>query len=218
MTPRGHQANSVRDRLELAPVDVALTGGAGAVRGEAPARVIRPTRLLVESRRHASEQAALFQIGQAAISSLDLASVLMEIARATLGLVEADCCAIDIWHRETDQLELAAEAARSGWPLVERVGMLLPLVARAAERLALEEATPLLIGSGDARAGADELTFMTAGRVEQLLIVPLVVGETCLGAMRVVSRTPRAFGDASFRLGQEIAAQTALAIQNARHL
>ena len=50
------------------------------------------------------------------------------------------------------------------------------------------------------------------------MIVPLVVGESCLGAMRVMSRRPRAFGEAALRLGQEIAAQTALAIQNARHL
>lgn len=218
MKPKSHQSISVRDRFELAPADIALSGGIGAIRGDGPARLIRPTRLLVESRRHASEQAALFLIGQAAISNLDLPSVLQEISQATLGLVRADCCAIDLWHRDTDQLELAAEAAKPGWPPLDRPGIHVPLVARAAERMALEGATPLLIGPGDPRAGSDESAFMTAGRVEQVLIVPLVVGETCLGAMRVMSRSPRAFDDARLRLGQEIAAQTALAIQNARHL
>jgi diguanylate cyclase (GGDEF)-like protein len=59
---------------------------------------------------------------------------------------------------------------------------------------------------------------MAAHAIAQLLIVPLVVGETCLGAMRFASRRAETFGDAALRLGQEIAAQTALAVQNARHL
>jgi diguanylate cyclase (GGDEF)-like protein len=180
--------------------------------------MIRSTRLIAESSRHAAEQAALFRIGQAAISSLDLVTVLQEIAQATLGLVGADCCAIDLWHREMDQAELVAEATVPGWPPAERPGVQVPLVSRTAERLVLEHATPLLVVPTDPRVGPDELTLMTTCGVEQLLIVPLVVGETCLGAIRFASREARAFGESALRLGQEIAAQTALAIQNARLL
>jgi diguanylate cyclase (GGDEF)-like protein len=201
----------VRDRFELGPADV-------AVRGEAAGLSLRPARLLAESRRHTEEQAALFRIGQAAISNLDLGAVLHEIAQATLGLVEADCCAIDLWHRETDQAELVAKAAVANWPLLERPGTYLPLATRTAERAVLEGSFPLVVGPTDARAGTDELSFMASRTIAQMLIVPLVVGETCLGAMRFASRRAGTFGDAAVRLGQEIAAQTALAIQNARHL
>jgi diguanylate cyclase (GGDEF)-like protein len=203
--------SGLRDRFALAPADLAF-------RGDAEILAAQPARLLVESRHHAAEQAALFRIGQAAISSLDLPVVLHEIAQATLGLVEADYCAIDLWYRETDQAEVAAVAAVSDWPAIDRPGMQVPLVARTAERVVLDGTIPLLIGPTDPRAGSDERTFMTACRAEQLLIVPLVVGETCLGAMRIASCRRRAFGDAALRLGQEIAAQTALAIQNTRHL
>jgi diguanylate cyclase (GGDEF)-like protein len=210
----------VRERLQLTPADIALTGGDGVIapRAEAVVPMIRSTRLLAESSRHAAEQAALFRIGQAAISSLDLVTVLQDIAQATLGLVGADCCAIDLWHREMDQAELVAEATVPGWPPAERPGVQVPLVARTAERLVLEHATPLLVVPTDPRVGPDELTLMTTCGVEQLLIVPLVVGETCLGAIRFASREARAFGDSALRLGQEITAQTALAIQNARLL
>ncbi|MEA2597839.1 MAG: hypothetical protein QOF01_4308, partial [Thermomicrobiales bacterium] len=200
--------NGVRERLQLTPADIALTGGDGVIapRAEAVVPMIRSTRLLAESSRHAAEQAALFRIGQAAISSLDLVTVLQEIAQATLGLVGADCCAIDLWHREMDQAELVAEATVSGWPPAERHGVQVPLVARTAERLVLEHATPLLVVPTDPRVGPDELTLMTTCGVEQLLIVPLVVGETCLGAIRFASREARAFGESALRLGQEIAA------------
>ncbi|MEA2515989.1 MAG: hypothetical protein QOJ59_5478 [Thermomicrobiales bacterium] len=210
----------MRERLQLTPADIALTGGDGVIapRAEAVVPMIRSTRLLAESSRHAAEQAALFRIGQAAISSLDLVTVLQDIAQATLGLVGADCCAIDLWHREMDQAELVAEATVPGWPPAERPGVQVPLVARTAERLVLEHATPLLVVPTDPRVGPDELTLMTTCGVEQLLIVPLVVGETCLGAIRFASREARAFGDSALRLGQEITAQTALAIQNARLL
>ncbi|MEA2528792.1 MAG: hypothetical protein QOG89_436 [Thermomicrobiales bacterium] len=210
----------MRERLQLRPADIALTGGDGVIapRAEAVVPMIRSTRLLAESSRHAAEQAALFRIGQAAISSLDLVTVLQEIAQATLGLVGADCCAIDLWHREMDQAELVAEATVPGWPPAERPGVQVPLVARTAERLVLEHATPLLVVPTDPRVGPDELILMTTCGVEQLLIVPLVVGGTCLGAIRFASREARAFGDSALRLGQEITAQTALAIQNARLL
>ncbi|HKG26941.1 MAG TPA: sensor domain-containing diguanylate cyclase, partial [Thermomicrobiales bacterium] len=172
-----------------------------------------PAPLIEESRRHAEEQAALFRIAQATISSLDLPSLLDEIAQATLGLVEADC-----WHRETDQLEVVAEAAGSGWPLVERPVPHVPRATKPVERSVLEGAKPLLIEPGDPAAGTGEMAFVSAGGAEQVLIVPLVVGEVRLGTMRFASCRAGAFGDGTARLGQEVAAQTALAIQNARHL
>lgn len=179
---------------------------------------MRQARVPAETKRYAAEQAALFRIGQAAISSLDPATALHEIAQVSLGVVEADLCAIDLWQRETDQMEAVAWATAADWPVPERLGAPVRLVARPAERLVMGGGKPLVIGPRDVRAESEERAFLTSCRVEQLLIVPLVVGETCLGAMRFASRRPGAFGDSAMRLGQEIAAQTALAIQNARHL
>jgi diguanylate cyclase (GGDEF)-like protein len=182
------------------------------------ALTIHNARLLGETRRQATEQAALFRVGQAAISSLDLETVLQEIARTTLGLIDTDCCAIDLWHRDTDRAELVAEEAVPDWAAPARLGRLMPLADRSAERLALEEMTPVQIGEADARAGQGELDEMTACGIKRWLIVPLVVGDTCLGTIRFASRRGQLLDEAAVRLAQEIAAQTALAIQNARHL
>lgn len=192
-------ANGVRDRFELAPVDLALSG-AGA-----PGR--QAVRRFSTRRRPAEEQAALFRIAQAAISSLDLPSVLQEIAQAARELVACDWCAIDLWHREMDLLELVAEAAATGSPLSDRPAARVPRLANPGERSVLDGAASLLTEQGDAATGS-----------EQVLILPLVVGEACLGVMRFASQRAGAFGETATRLGQEIAAQTALAIQNARHL
>ena len=169
-----------------------------------------------DARRHAAEQTALLRVSQAAIASLDLDRVLAEIALATLGMAGAECCAIGLWHPETNEVEIAAEETIPDWPGTVPAGTRRPLaawsiferVSRGREALNLQHDDPRL-------HELERLHFANQG-VRSLLLVPLFAAVESLGALILFSRLPHAFGPDEMRLGREIAAQTAQAIDRAR--
>jgi GAF domain-containing protein len=74
----------------------------------------------------------------------------------------------------------------------------------------------VLLDPGDRSLSEIEREHMIKDGVNSLLIVPLLIGSDCLGALLLYARESKAFGQHALRLGREIAAVTALAIQNAR--
>jgi diguanylate cyclase (GGDEF)-like protein len=177
---------------------------------------IHNSRLLLETKSRADEQAALLRVWQAAISSLDLSTVLTEIARATLGLAGAECCGIELLRPEADAVETVAEETIPEWPGVYDPGTRFPLTEWTATRRAIELRSPVLLDPGDHSLSDIEREHLVNDGVESQLIVPLLIGSDCLGALLLYSRQSKAFGQHALRLGREIAAVTALAIQNAR--
>jgi diguanylate cyclase (GGDEF)-like protein len=180
------------------------------------AMAIHNARLLNETRNRADEHAALLRVGQAAIASLDLNTVLTEVARATLGLAGAECCGIELWRPETDEAETAAEETIAEWPGVYEPGTRFSLTQFRSTRRAIEQRIPVLLDPDDANLAPVEREHLVRDEVKSQLIVPLLIGDDCLGALILYSRQPKAFGQHALRVGREIAAITALAIQNAR--
>jgi diguanylate cyclase (GGDEF)-like protein len=180
------------------------------------AMAIHNSRLLNETRSRAEEQAALLRVGQAAISSLDLSTVLTEVARATIGLAGAECCGIELWRPEANEAETVAEETIPEWPGVYEPGTRFPLNEFSSTRKAIMQRTPVLLDPDDRAVSAVEREHLIRDEVKSQLIVPLLIGDDCLGALLLYARQPKAFGQHALRLGREIAAITALAIQNAR--
>lgn len=180
------------------------------------AMAIHNSRLLNETKRRAEEQAALLRVGQAAIASLDLNTVLTEVARATLGLAGAECCGIELWRPETDEAETVAEETIAEWPGVYAPGTRFRLDQFPSTRRVIEQRTPALLDPADGNLSDIEREHLVRDEVKSQLIVPLLIGSECLGALLLYARKPKAFGQHALRLGREIAAITALAIQNAR--
>ena len=81
------------DTVPFTQADIAAATAIGQQAGLA----IHNARLLMETRRHATEQAALLRVSQAAVSSLDVEVILAEIAQASLGVANAEACSIEIW-------------------------------------------------------------------------------------------------------------------------
>jgi diguanylate cyclase (GGDEF)-like protein len=182
------------------------------------ALAIHNARLLEEARQRAQEPATLLQVSRAATSSLELRSVLDEIARATLGITGVECCAIMLWDQATDELEMGAEVTVPDWPGVDEPGTRYELDLIDGHQSLLRGREPVLFQDDDPLVPAVHRERMTEWEARSVLIFPLWVGEECLGLLQVYSRQLRAFSQATERLGMEVAAQTALAIHNARLL
>jgi diguanylate cyclase (GGDEF)-like protein len=182
------------------------------------ALAIHNARLLEEARQRAAEPATLLHVSRAATSSLELHSVLDEIARATLGISGIECCAILLWEEAAEELEMGAEVTIPDWPGVDPPGTRYPLDPADSHRQVLRNREPVLFQEDDPNLVAADRAAMADWGARSVLAYPLWVGDECLGLLQVYSRRLRAFGPTVFRLGREVAAQTALAIHNARLL
>jgi signal transduction histidine kinase len=183
---------------------------------------IENARLLDELRERTDELArsveelkALGEVGQAVSSTLDLDAVLATILNRSVGLTGSDAGAIFRYRR-------AARAFR----LFDAVGWDEALVAEvrklniAEEVTAIGEATarrwPIQIADLQSRASNPLRDVNLAAGYRSALIVPLVGADRVFGAIVLQRRTPGEFPEATVRLMQTLAAQSVLAIQNAR--
>lgn len=173
---------------------------------------IQRATLYEQARRRTQELSALYQTSQSITSSLDLRDVLETIARQTRELLKTDASRIYLIKPETEELE--------------------PLVAVGQEA---EQALALRLQMGEgitgwvARSGVGEVVNDahldprakqipgTPFEPDNLLIVPLVVGEQTIGVM-TQSRygEGRHFDEADLRFATALAAQAAVAIRNAQ--
>jgi diguanylate cyclase (GGDEF)-like protein len=202
------------DDRPFAAEDVAASAAIGREGGLA----IQNARLLAETRARADERAILLRVTQAATSSLELRTVLAEIAQASLGVAGAECCTIVLWHPETAAFEIGADQTTPDWPGVEEPGRCLPAEHLGSNLLVMTSRQPHRFDRESPELSATELAHMREQGAESVLVVPLIAGEACLGTLNLLSRGRGVFDANAVRLGVEIAAQTALAIRHARLL
>lgn len=182
------------------------------------ALAIQNARLLDEERRRADERSVLLRVSKAATSSLDLYTVLDEIAESTLGIAGIECTAIELWHPETDELEIGAQKTVEDWPGVDEPGTRYPVGYWEQDRQLLSSRGFVCLSRDDPTLDEQRRERMFDSGTGTLLVYPLWVGDQCLGLLDCFSRKEHAFSAAAQRLGVDIAAQTALAIHNARLL
>ncbi len=164
------------------------------------------------------EQAALLRVSQAATASLDLTTVMAEVARACLGVGNAECCAVELWHPETDETGIVANETVPDWVSADVPGARYPLEQWPTTRRVLTRRQPLCF-EADAPflAEAERRTFDDLG-VRSVLLVPLLVGDTCLGMLNLDSRHRHAFSAHEMHFAEDLARQAALVVQNTRLL
>ncbi|HKG26982.1 MAG TPA: diguanylate cyclase [Thermomicrobiales bacterium] len=205
---------SPHDERPFSPAEIAAATAIGREGGLA----IQNARLLAETRTRAEERAMLLRVAQAATSSLELRTALTEIAQASLGVAGAECCSIVLWHPETDEFELGAEQTIPEWPGVEEPGRRFPRDCFGSDSLVMVSRMATRFDCESLELPELERAHMQAMGTESVLVVPLINGDLVLGTFNLLSRQRGAFDAGAARLGTEIAAQTALAIHNARLL
>jgi signal transduction histidine kinase len=155
-------------------------------------------------RRQAAELEALHQAGLRLTASLEQQPVLEAILEQALKLADADDAHIFLY--ENGQLTFGAALGASGpreEPIAEpRPQGLTYAVARSGERIVIPNVD-------------DHPLFQDWRWGGAIVGLPLRVGERVLGVMNVAIELPHAFDESELRVLELLAAQAAIAVQNA---
>ena len=183
---------------------------------------IENARLLTELRvrtdelsRSVSELRALGEISQAVNSTLDLENVLETIVAKAVQLSNTDAGAIYVFDDANRQFHLRATYGMSD----ELIGALSNAEIRLDERNVTQMMTErALVQVADfeqeTRSEVDEIVLRAGYRAR--LVAPLFRGDDIVGLLVVRRRSPGAFAPNAIDLMKTFAAQSAVAIQNAR--
>jgi GAF domain-containing protein len=181
---------------------VALAGPVGIA--------LERTGLFEAARRQAEEFSSLYEIGTVLGSSLQLPQVLQSIVASALTLLDSDTCSIMLIDEAKGELTMqACEGAVTGTPghACEKLGEgIAGWVAQSGE--------PLLVQDDALPAHLTNIT--TPAPFTSAISVPLKASGRTLGVLNVSSLGQRRFGEADVQLLSRLAADAALALDNAR--
>ena len=183
---------------------------------------IENTRLLNELRqrtgdlgRSVGELRALGEVSQAVNSTLDLETVLSTIVAKAVQLSGTEAGAIYVFDDRQRELDLRATYGMDqeliGTLARQHIGL-----DEANVALALAQHEPVQIADlNEAAPSAVNEIILRAG-YRALLVAPLLRGEDIVGILVVRRRTPGQFARNTINLVKTFAAQSAVAIENAR--
>ncbi len=181
------------------------------------ASAIQNARLYRASTRRSEQLTALFEVGQALVSTLDLREVLDTICREAVRLLGATSAYVCDWLAEEQVSRVIAEYIGPEANPLERVSDVGE--AYTGEMLAgiLEEGRPRVVYLDDLALCPDERTYIEQFGGNTILYLPLLSRGRPLGYVEVwESRYRREFTPDELLLGQSLASQAAVAIENAR--
>jgi HD-GYP domain-containing protein (c-di-GMP phosphodiesterase class II)/HAMP domain-containing protein len=181
---------------------VALAGPAGIA--------LERTGLFEDARRQAEEFASLYEIGTVMGSSLQLPQVLQSIVASALTLLDSDTCSIMLIDQAKGELTMqACQGAITATPgeACEKLGEgIAGWVAQSGEPLLVQG--DLLPPQLKNVAGREQVT--------SAISVPLKASGHTMGVLNVSSLGQRRFGESDVHLLSRLAADAALALDNAR--
>jgi len=200
-----------RSRRDWAPREVALAGALTL----SSAAAIRNARLYEEAQARSSTMRQVAVLSHLVASSLDLQRVLDGVAEAALTLLKADQATLWVVHEEDDIIRLAAQKFRDGnlalGTMTTEFRRDRSLVGWVIEGNRKYYCPNLL---EDPRVVDRE--WIRANGYTSAIFVPLIVGDRALGAVSVVTKTPREFSPADEELLEIFASNAATAVDNAR--
>jgi diguanylate cyclase (GGDEF)-like protein len=189
-----------------------LTALAGQV-----ALALQNARLYAAQRRQGEEQRLLLLAARDLSAGLSQAGVLAATVRhMTDGLLN-DGCTVSSWDRDTNELVTLLDYTRNRDGYVDPVGNRYALADFPLTLRVLESRRPTILASDDPAADPAEVAVMQTFGAAHLLMLPLYHGEAVFGlieVMRAPGRPP--FNDADLQLAQSLAAQAAVAFDNAQ--
>ena len=168
-----------------------------------------------ELARSVEELKALSEVGQAVSSTLDLRDVLSTILNRSVALAGADAGAI-FRYRRADRTFRFVDAVGYSEEMAKDVRQLDVGENVTGLGIAVANRAPLQIPDLRERQSNPLRDQAIAAGYRSVLIVPLVGADRILGATVLQRRAVGEFPEATVRLMQTLAAQSVLAIQNAR--
>ncbi|HEV8142534.1 MAG TPA: GAF domain-containing protein, partial [Methylomirabilota bacterium] len=182
-----------------------------ALLAEQGALALENARLYAGARRSADRLRELTQLEQMVAASLDPDAVLHAIAAAAVRLVGADV--VQVWSADpvAQLLRLRASSAPAGEPPVRET---IRFGEGITGRTAVEK-TAIYVADVTREPGALSAEWARQSGIVRLLAVPMLSGDDLLGVLTVRARSDSLAGDEDRALITTLAAQAAVAVQNA---
>jgi signal transduction histidine kinase len=175
-------------------------------------KVALRTRELAQS---VEELRALGEVSQAVNSTLDLAAVLSTIVAKAVQLSNTEAGAIYVYDELVQEFRLRATDGMSD-ELIKAIADRQTDIADTTIGEAAERREPIQIANLSEEPHSPLMDIILAAGFRALLVVPLLRPDRIFGALVVRRRQPGAFPKETVDLLQTFAAQSVLAIQNAR--
>ena len=192
--------------------DALLEGLAGIT-----AQVIQTARAEQALEQSNRELTLLYEATKAITSDLSQDVVLLTVAEQMTQALDTSGCALSLWNRELNQLEILVDYSAVRPDEVEPPGTIYKLSDYPASRTVLETRQANVINQDDPEADEAELAWMAEQGVQSLLMLPLAVRDRVLGLVEVYEESRvRDFTMEEIRLAENVVAQAAIAIENAR--
>lgn len=186
---------------------------------EEAARGLEAARDPADGDRRERATADLIETIAALSSPMDLEQVLQVAAEQMCRRLAVEACAISKWDPETDELKLWIEYVPEGWqPDPDRDSPVsledLPVI-----QAVVHQQKVIYCRIDDPELDPAERAFMSAGGIQSLLMLPLIVQERSVGLIRLMDRRQvHIYSAEQVSLGQLLANQTAIAIERAQLL
>ncbi|MDQ2809822.1 MAG: sensor domain-containing diguanylate cyclase [Chloroflexota bacterium] len=172
------------------------------------------TLLYQEAQRAAREMESLYHIGLATSSSLDIRAVLSQIADQVQRVMALDSLVLALYNAQQGTLDFVIQ--REGGKNFPRE--VLPLNEVGVSGWIITSQTPLLVRDWDREIHS--LPFVDKNQIgdasQSYVGVPLTINNRIIGVLSVQKREAYAYDDNHLRLLLAIAAQAALALENAK--
>lgn len=196
---------------ELLPVSISFRMGVGfVIAGFAGAMASGLVSRLGELR-------VLNRITQTVAGERDLQAALAVVAEETLSVISARACAIALVDRDRRRMAIVASSGKAVEGTAFRDGRFSVDASPALAELVAGAAPVTIAGPADPAAGPEISLILDERGGRSLLLVPLPVRSTTIGAIVLESEEAgRAFGAGDVSLAETVAGQIAGAIENAR--
>ena len=183
------------------------------------ALIIKNTSLYNTELQGRREMEALYQAGLVITSSLSQGDVLRTIIEQIVELTLFESCIIGRWdeRHEAEVIELYVQKTEAGWIEKEPPGTVYSLKHRPLVVEALAQRKMKVIRLNDPMLSPDEQAWMDETEARLRLIIPLIVRSNSIGVLELITTQPNQhFTEHISRITQGLAAQAAIALENAR--
>ncbi len=168
-------------------------------------------------KRRNRELTMLYEATAVISSNLSLNVVLQTVAEQMTLALNSSGCALSLWRSDKNVVETVVDYNKA-WPdETEPPGTVYQLADYPITRRVLEQGEYALIQHDDPQADEAELALLREWEAFTLLILPLVIRDRVMGLVELIDDVhPRAYTPDEVRLAESLAAQAAVAIENAR--
>jgi two-component sensor histidine kinase len=171
--------------------------------------------LFQETQQHLNEVRILHAASQALSSELDLNAVLDRVAEQFVSALDVDSCTLNEWDRERNELVILVDhdtAVR----MREQPGMRFPVVDTLVAAV-LQQESVLALHADNPANNREAQVYLQDYAWQSVLLVPLVGRGQVIGLVELGDRKrKRTLSADELRLATSLAAQAAIAIENAK--